>query len=120
MIGYSLRTSAAASRPIFTSSAGEYLFFGATIFVCVHTDELDVTKKRMATPIAVRFRRIWAGIGSSGAVPNRTFARSCRSAPCVTARNLPLLSAQRSCGIDGGGAAGGDDSGHDRCHHEHT
>jgi hypothetical protein len=40
------------------------LFFGGTIFVCVHTVELDVTKKRTATPIAVCLRRIMAGIVS--------------------------------------------------------
>ena len=34
MIGYFLRTSAAASRPIVTSCSGVYLFFGSLIAVC--------------------------------------------------------------------------------------
>src|SRR4029079_6449466 len=36
MIGYCLRTSAAASRPISTSCFGVYLFFGILIAVCAN------------------------------------------------------------------------------------
>ena len=50
MTGYSLRTSAAASRPSSTSCFGVYLFFGGFTTVCARTLAADIerTIARMA------------------------------------------------------------------------
>src|SRR4029453_17302952 len=44
MTGYSLRTSAAASRPSSTSCFGVYLFFGGFTTVCAKTPAVDIDR----------------------------------------------------------------------------
>src|SRR5262249_12761168 len=88
MIGYCLRTSAAASRPSSTSCFGVYLFFGSFTTVCAARPAIDTPATTMST--AARADAVWVAMTAllrifAGSRRRRSFERAGEQASHVRA-----------------------------------